>query len=219
MIQRLLVEGINDLHFVSNLALAMNFPTVKGYENAETYRTQFCKVANGKTNLNKQLIALLGTPNLTNLGVILDTDNETIEQNWFSITSVLQKNYAQYLPKHHHTEGSIIETPTLKIGIWMMPNNEREGYLEHFFEELIDQNDVFWQKATETTEEFIQDRINRFSPTHKQKADVHTWLSWQKSPESPMGLALNQQPGFFNFDAPVALKFKNWWAKTFELNI
>ena len=217
MIQRLIVEGNSDLHFISNLAIAMNFPSVKNYEDEEKYKDEFAIVASGKQKLTSKLKVALEIEGLTNIGIILDTDKKSIEQNWQSISSVLKEKYSKYLPKSHHNEGTIIQAPNLKIGIWMMPNNEKEGYLEHFFEDLLHKEDELWQLATQITEGFVKDGKNRFKPIAKQKADVHTWLAWQKDPESPMGFSLNQNKEYFDLNAPIALKFKNWWENTFEL--
>lgn len=217
MLQRLIFEGANYLHFISNLAIAMNFPAVKGYEDKELYRDEFTIVATGKQNISKRLKTILELEDLTHVGIILDTDKKTIEQNWQSISSVLKEKYAPYLPQKHDKNGTVIKTPYLTIGIWMMPDNEKEGYLEHFFEELLHKNDEFWQLATQITEGFVKDGKNRFKLIAKQKADVHTWLAWQKEPESPMGFSLNQNKEYFDLNAPIALKFKNWWKNTFEL--
>ena len=81
MTQKLLVEGSNDLHFISNLALALGLPKVKGYETTQKYRDEFVVVANSKNNIKNELTALLLEPNLSNLGIILDTDQKTIDSN------------------------------------------------------------------------------------------------------------------------------------------
>jgi hypothetical protein len=217
MTQRLLVEGVNDLHFISNLALALDLPKVKGYETAQKYRDEFVVVANSKNNIKNELTALLLEPNLSNLGIILDTDQKTIDSNWQSVTSILKNKYESFLPKSHDINGPIIQTPFLKIGIWIMPNNQKQGYLEHFFEDLIDKNDEFWQLTNQITEGFIKEGKNRFKPIHKQKADVHTWLAWQKDPEAPMGRSLISNKNHFDLNVPLAKTFETWWRNTFEL--
>jgi len=34
---------------------------------------------------------------------------------------------------------------------------------------------------------------NKYSSTHKSKAKIHTWLSWQEDPGTPMGLAITKR--------------------------
>ncbi len=100
-----------------------------------------------------------------------------------------------------------------------MPNNLNEGYLEHFFQELIAKNDEFWLEATQITEGFVNGKRNRFSQNALQKAKVHTWLSWQQKPELPMGLALKNYESIFDLNKEIVQFFFDWFINTFEVNI
>lgn len=86
-------------------------------------------------------------------------------------------------------EGIVIQDNKLPvIGIWIMPDNRRNGYLEHFIAELVPEGDMLWAHA-QTVVGQLPDR--RFSVAKEQKALLHTWLAWQETPGLPFGTALS----------------------------
>ncbi|HST61263.1 MAG TPA: DUF3226 domain-containing protein, partial [Longimicrobium sp.] len=48
----------------------------------------------------------------------------------------------------------------------------------------------------------------RFSPVHRSKALIHTWLAWQEQPGSPMGQAIGKRD--LDAQAPQAQRFVAW---------
>ena len=100
-----------------------------------------------------------------------------------------------------------------------MPDNISEGYIEHFFQKLILQDDEHWIEASTITETFVIEGRNRFSEIALQKAKVHTWLSWQERPELPMGLALKDYNTLFDLEVELIQNFYNWFINTFDVNL
>ncbi|MBL7816480.1 MAG: hypothetical protein JNL70_15785 [Saprospiraceae bacterium] len=228
MKQKLIVEGHNDILVISHLLMAKNL-RITGYNTKERYEKEFVSIGTGKSNNDggkenalKAFKAALKTEELDRIGLVVDADSETANpaiDTWRSIRNILQQNGYQNLPAEPNPSGTIIaETDKALIGVWIMPNNDSEGYLEHFFEGLINPNDEFLEEARRITEGFVSDERNRFSPTHQQKAKIRTWLAWQDDPESPMGLALRDYPrlGYMSLDTPLVESFYDWLQLCFD---
>jgi hypothetical protein len=218
--QKLILEGRNDAHVISNLIDAKNLD-ITGYEAKARYETEFISTGNSKAGALKALNVAIKSRELDRIGIVIDADSEVenpVAQTWQSILGVLQRNGYQNLPLQPRSSGTIIQQVEMpQIGIWIMPDNVNQGYLEHFFEQLIVQNDPFLLEATQMTEGFISQRRNRFSPVHLQKAKIHTWLAWQADPELPMGKALRKE--FVDLENIRATEFLNWLRTTFETHV
>ena len=225
MAQKLVVEGDNDIHLISHICLLKNIDHVVGYEEPVKYKNKFVTKAGGKEEVKRELKLLLkkGDESITNIGVVLDADSETKNpalDTWLSIRNILLEYGYENLPKKPNPQGTIIiQDNKTKIGVWIMPNNLNEGYLEHFFQELITKNDEFWLEAVQITEGFVNDKRNRFSKIALQKAKVHTWLSWQEKPELPMGLALKDYDLLFDLNKEIIQFFFEWFKNTFEVEM
>ncbi len=223
MEQILILEGRNDAHVISNLLVAKNLD-IKGYEAKARYETEFISIGNSKRGALKILKAASKSEQYGRIGIVIDADSEvenSAVQTWQSILGILQRNGYQNLPTQPNPLGTIIQQEEMpQIGIWIMPNNVNQGYLEHFFEQLIVENDPFLLEATQITEGFISREINRFSPIHLQKAKIRTWLAWQQDPELSMGLALRDysRMGFINLENNISNQFFNWLNLTFDMH-
>lgn len=101
------------------------------------------------------------------------------------------------------------------VGIWVMPDNINNGYLENFVGSLIAETNPTWQFANEKVNELSEQNFCQFSEVSKQKALLHTYLAWQKKPGLPLGTAV--QAGFLNFKNPLVDCFINWFKNTFVL--
>ena len=153
---------------------------------------------------------------------MIDADSETANpaiDTWISIKNILAEFGYKNLIDIPNPAGTIVSQDNLpKIGVWIMPNNSKEGYLEHFFQELIIENDELWVEANNVSERLVAEGRNRFSEIALQKAKVHTWLSWQEKPELPMGLALKDYNSLFNLEIELVQNFYDWFTKTFNVN-
>lgn len=217
MRQHILVEGQNDLHVILNLWKSFGLNDAKGYN-----KKKFAVLADGKDNLPLKIAELLAASDIENIGIVVDADSSA-QNTWHSIRSLLEKKGFDNLPKQLLPEGVIIEKRGFpKVGIWIMPNNQEPllenevAYLEHFYEYLIKKDDKFLPKANRIVEEIAEDIDRRFSTTHLQKAKIHTWLAWQAEPGSAMGQTIRNR-NLFDLDGILAINFKNWLQKTFEL--
>ncbi len=221
MKQKLIVEGHNDILVISHLLLAKRL-RISGYEDKVRYEKELVSIGNGKQGALKDLKLALKTGELDRIGLIVDADSETenpVLDTWRSVSHILRQNGYQNIPTEPNPLGTIVQQEGKpQVGVWIMPNNVQAGYLEHFFEQLIDANDPYLLEATQITGGFIAQERNRFQPVHLQKAKIRTWLAWQNDPESPMGLALRDYPtlGYMSLEVPLLIAFLDWLKQTFE---
>ena len=151
---------------------------------------------------------------LKRLGIIVDADTN-IETRWQSLRNRLRQSGYTSIPLAPLAEGTIIsqeERP--KVGIWLMPTNTLPGMLEDFISFLVPSDDILWPVAIDTVKKVVQTE-RRFPQVQVQKANVHTWLAWQKEPGKPMGQAITKK--YFDANAPHAQRIIQWLRQLFEL--
>ncbi len=225
MIQKLIVEGDNDIHLITRLCLQKGIKNIQRYENESEYKLRFVTNAGGKEEAKKALKFVLDKEKdpQSNIGIVVDADSETDNpaiDTWLSIKNILTNfGYTDLENEPNPTGTIIIQDDKPKVGIWIMPDNISEGYIEHFFQKLILQDDEHWIEASTITETFVIEGRNRFSEIALQKAKVHTWLSWQERPELPMGLALKDYNTLFDLEIELIQNFYNWFINTFDVNL
>jgi hypothetical protein len=223
MAQKLLVEGDTDIHFITHLCMGKGLRAPKGYENETAYKKDFVTIAGNKSKLKAELKLLLKKPDsdIQNLGIVLDADSETenaVLDAWTAIKNILQANGYRDLPNSPTVKGFVIaQSGKPKIGVWIMPDNQTNGFLEDFYAQLIAPNDIFWQKAVDITEGYVKNGENRFRPVALSKAKVHTWLAWQAQPELPIGLSVSAYPKLLNLNLPLVDDFVEWFQNIFDI--
>ena len=199
----LLVEGKDDEHVLYHLLEHHNVPT--------TFRI---KDKRGIENLLETLDAELDAGGLERLGVILDADM-TPASRWQSLRSIFAQSGCP-LPDQADPLGTVVELSgrtLMRVGVWVMPDNEAVGMLEDFVRSLVPAGDALLVFAEECVDEVIA-RDCRFRPSYRSKALIHTWLSWQKEPGTPLGLAIKNHE--LDAGADYALPLIGWLRRMFD---
>ena len=178
--QQLLVEGNDDKHVI--WALCEKFAIVQNFEVID------CK---GINLLQEQITVRLKQSDIRTIGIIVDADAD-LQKRWNSISSIISEQ-GFHCPPEIPSEGFIVLKGEIKIGIWIMPNNNTTGMLEDFISFLVPVDDKLFLRSNATLSQMEQENINRYSLTHKSKALIHTWLAWQSDPGTPMGLAITKK--------------------------
>jgi len=80
---------------------------------------------------------------------------------------------------------------------------------------LIPEKDKLWPRSQDAVEQ-IPESERLFPPQHLMKAQIHTWLAWQKEPGKPMGLAIKKK--YLSGNAPHAQLLMEWIKQLFEIN-
>lgn len=69
-----------------------------------------------------------------------------------------------------------------KVGVWIMPDNAYSGTLENFLLSMVEQGDELMNKVEDVLTEIETLKIKRYRDIDRNKAKVHTFLSWESKP-------------------------------------
>ncbi|MDR3707598.1 MAG: hypothetical protein P4L33_04815 [Capsulimonadaceae bacterium] len=197
---KLLVEGVDDLHVCKALL-----------EHHRVPETFVVTPKNGIEALIEGLDVELDASGLTRLGVIVDADTD-LAARWTQLTAKLKAYGYKTVPAQPDASGTVVDEDGLpRLGAWLMPNNSTTGMLEHFVEQLVPQDDNLWQDA-QAVVAGLGDR-QRFPSQHVKKAQIHTWLAWQKEPGRPLGTAITAR--YLDANSAQAASFIAWITRLF----
>lgn len=92
------------------------------------------------------------------------------------------------------------------IGLWIMPDNYSEGMLEDWIKKSVQDSELsLLDRAINT----VKDLPNKkFKSIHNSKAEVATWLSWQRRPGCGFDGAIDEN--LFNFQCESMTQLINW---------
>ena len=200
--KQLLVEGNDDFHVM--LALC------KQYQIPETFEIIDSK---GIDKLLDSIPVYLKKSGIDTIGIIIDADAD-INSRWQTLKDILSK--AGYnLPSAIFTKGLIHkEVGKITIGIWLMPDNNINGMIEDFIKFLIPANDKLMPIAEIVLNDLEMRKLNKYQPIHRSKALIHTWLSWQENPGTPMGLSITKK--YLTSSVPQCDTFVEWIKELFK---
>ncbi len=219
MRQLLLVEGTSDLYAITNLLMKRKFEgRIKGHETDRSYR-KFIEECKGKDKLAEKIAekieAALLTNDLENIAVVRDAD-KSVASAYQSLKDIFAKYGYDNLPKKINNKGIYKKYPDKpNIGIWIMPDNVNQGELEDFLLTMIPKDDLILPEAKKAVERLMTKKLHPFPQKDQFKAEMHTWLAWQKEPGFPFGKAI--EVGYFDVNKPLANDFITWFETVFEL--
>lgn len=218
----LLVEGEGDRGFFDQVcrSLALN-PAIKvapPKDYQADYEEPLRNSKQGVLNLLDDLLnELLDEVAPTKrLAVIVDADHKqeqglgyqkTIEQ-----VSKIAADYDFTLAENQanglyfkHSDG------LAEFGLWVMPNNRTDGMLEDFIKTCVTPNE---QSLFDHAVQIVQNIPNpKFKPHHNSKAQVATWLAWQKPPGH--GLYYSVKDDLLNTNHALFQEMEQWLKKIF----
>lgn len=220
MKQHLIIEG-HDSWVLAEL-WEKHLPNPKGLPTKDDLKKkQFFKPANGYDNVPALISATLKIEGLTNLGVIVDANDKGIGSRWDAIKNRLSDKFGMDVLANLSLQpgGTVIreEGVSLTVGVWVMPDNQSNGYLEHFLESMLPPEGKIelWEYIRMALKELQSQKFCEFEEKNYQKALVRTWLAWQEEPGLSYGTALSK--GYFNPNVEAVKPFLEWIENTFEL--
>lgn len=215
----LLVEGKYDFHLIKNLLSRHNIIAEHHDKIKQTNHIAIVPMK-GRDELQKNLELHLPMGAITELGIIIDAD-QNASSAYKSCYNFVSRYGEIIAPEGQGDSRNTLHLsrtakPALKVGIWIMPDNQSTGFLEHFASELIPQTDKLWSLAKTTITALPEKRYPTTPRDHTRKAELHTWLAWQENPGKPMGLAVSF--GYLKHDMPLALDFISWIRTVFTID-
>ena len=213
---RLHVEGRDDVHVVKHLLLRhdIDCPIEKDSRPVREFAPSVPEIrgAHDRNAVLDSIEPAVRVSNGRSVGFLLDSDGEPRDR-WRAVCDRLRV-FALYLPDEIPPEGFVVDVAEFRarVGVWLMPDNRREGAVEQFLEDLVDDEDALFPIAERSTAEARRSGAELPAADHR-KAVLHTWLAWQKAPGLPYGTAIKAQ--FFRDDSPTALAFADWYRQVF----
>ena len=179
----LLVEGESDQSFFKEVCKTLGLDAnVKVALPRDSGR--FHNGKEGVFNLLPDLLNQLGDAQITRLAVVVDADSAVngggYQRAIDKVTEIVEQHGFTLRP---NPDGGILfqhGDGLADFGLWVMPNNSDEGMLEDWIKSCVhpDEHELF--AHAETVVATLPQ--TKFKPIHISKAEVATWLAWQKQP-------------------------------------
>lgn len=151
------------------------------------------------------------------VGAILDVDaDRNLAQRWNQIRGTLE-GIGMAVPAQADPYGYIgIYTASeisIPVGVWLMPDNRREGGIEAFLADLAGTGDPVFHHAQNSTQELIDMGHAKFTDAKRAKVEVRAFLAWQDEPGCRYGVAIRRR--YFDGNPTAAQAFINWFTRLF----
>jgi len=208
---QLLVEGDEELRVISHFMDQY----VEWGDKPQEWVAEV-KSFNGVENLLKPGVieAESKTPGLKAIGIMVDAD-DLFGSRWSSIRERCRKiavNFPEELPP----EGLIHQNEHgLRIGVWIMPDNQSRGMLETFLGSLVTQRlEPLWSFAQESCTR-SREHGSPYTDPHYDKACIYTFLAWLEPPGRSLNVSV--QARAFDARSPLCEQFVRWFIDLYQL--
>ena len=178
---KLHVEGRDDVHVVKHLLLRhdIDCPLEKDSRPARDFARNVPEIrgAHDRNAVLDSIEPAVRVSNGRSVGFLLDSDGEPRDR-WRAVCDRLRV-FELDLPDEISPEGFVVDIAEFgaRVGVWLMPDNRREGALEQFLEDLVDDEDALFPIAKRSTAEARRNGAE-FPEADHRKAVLHTWLAW-----------------------------------------
>jgi hypothetical protein len=216
----LLVEGLSDESFYSaiikqfslNASVVAAAPrSLNGGKNSK----------NGAINLLESLLEDLFDGSRERIALVVDADLATFNQGFAGFENTLKHVIAKIKPLGYTKQYKVLKDGGLvfehndglpPFGLWIMPNNHDEGALEDWIKTtIVSTEKALFDKAVST----VADLDNKKFKSHQQsKAELATWLAWQKKPGE--GLYYLLEADLLDSQSHELLRFVSWLKYLFD---
>lgn len=216
MTKILVVEGDADREFYSVICERA------GVRNVQV-KTSPQKGKNNAIKFFGLLLKQLPSGSIKHLGLVVDADypqhlggDSGFGATYAKILAVVDDSGFQAPPINPKTPIAYLLTPPKGLqppGVWIMPDNSSHGMVEDFVKLGVTdpvQKSILAQ-AVRTVNSLPNPLFN--TALHKSKADVYTWLAWQKNPGSRLVGTVGNK--LIDLSNPLQAAFVSWLKKVF----
>ncbi|MES2207704.1 MAG: DUF3226 domain-containing protein [Pseudomonadota bacterium] len=184
----LLVEGESDKDFFRELCCIIGLEKLDIKIRVSTPKDCGSR-RDGKQsaiNLLPLFMKQLTDGSITHLGMVVDADHVTDHGLGFArtleqIIDTIRK-FGYGVSSEPNTAGLIFphSDGLSDFGLWIMPDNNLDGMLEDWLKQVVHINEKKLFEQVKSTVALLENP--KFKPIHCSKAEVATWLAWQKIP-------------------------------------
>lgn len=212
----LLVEGEADRGFFEALCHLLSIPAdVRVATPKDTGGTNNTK--EGVLNhLTTVILPQLQDGQLERIGMVVDADRALHGSGFARTLQRFTDALAQggYRSNAAAASGLVFthQDGLADLGLWIMPDNADEGMLEDWIKHCLHPSEAGLFQHGEASIDSIPGGT-KFQSWHRTKAEVATWLAWQKKPEH--GLYNAVQSDLLNTDAPLFKELQAWLKHVF----
>ncbi len=156
------------------------------------------------------LLNQLSDAQITHLAVVVDADSEDNGGGYnraIDRVTEIVKSYGFTLASD--SVGGILfqhDDGLADFGLWVMPNNCDEGMLEDWIKSCVHSDEHKLFAHAETVVDTLPQ--TKFKSIHISKAEVATWLAWQKQPGHGLYRAVEDQ--LIDMNSELFLELKDW---------
>lgn len=120
------------------------------------------------------------------------------------------------LPELLPEEGVVVQnTQQKRIGLWIMPDNQRTGDLESFLRLMIPTgSELLWQLSMKSATE-ARSIGAPYRDCHEMKAAMYTFLAWHDPPGQHPGIAITKK--VLDPTAQCAVPFAGWFRRLYQI--
>ena len=194
----LLVEGLNDKHVVRHIC--GQHPEVPDFYIQD------------RAGINGVLATIdpdLRSPGRQAVGIVVDMDDAP-RSRWNEVAAQISRSGFR-LTTAPDADGTIVDHGQLRVGIWLMPDNQAAGELEDFVAQMIPADDPVWPLAQDYIAG-IPPSARKFADGKTLRAQLHSWLAAREDPRQ-MGLAIRARD--LAVDSELCRKFTAWLTRLF----
>jgi hypothetical protein len=193
----LLVEGESDRAFFEVICRSLGLDNSVHIAPPKALNGQF-NSKEGVFNHLPVLLAQLDDGSIKRLAVVLDADtppNGSFLSTRNRITGIVS-SFKYYPPTALPAPGGGLvyknSDGLADLGLWVMPDNTSNGMLEDWIKQCITPSEAgLFGQAVSTVAGLPTP--TKFSSLHVTKAEVATWLAWQKKPGHGMHQAVEEK--------------------------
>lgn len=205
---RLWVEGHDDLYVISNL---MN-RRLPGPPFTKEEATRIIQHSGNFDGALEAFAVALKNQRLECAGLVVDMDSPR-DKRWERVREVLGE-VIQDVPEAIPPSGLIVERSTkpARWGIWLMPDNQQFGEIEHFVASLGPSFLDLYNHA-QASVGVAAKMTGAFHSKDEVKATLHTYLAYVEEPGRPYGDAIARK--HFGESSSAADAFTEWFKRLF----
>lgn len=166
-----------------------------------------------------QLETVLKITGVKSVGILFDADelHDGLSPRWSAVAARLKRIGVE--PPSHLPPGGFISQHQsgIKIGAWMMPDNQNRGMLETFLMQLVPSDEpskTIYNHAVRATDE-ASGLGAPYRSVHRDKAIIYNWLAWQDAPGAQLHEAVKYK--VLDPDSISAVPFVNWFRSLFNV--